>query len=196
MAGKVKEAINYGEESLRIGRLAPVQPALVNTLSNLGFAYTLEGRTDKASDCLHALRAWTEDSRSWALRTESAVAVAEIELAVGNECEALTVLAQVDSEVRPKSFSFVAQGSFDRLRAFLVYHRDGPEAALALARVQEERFRGRHPLAHLEAIGGLAWVERSIMGAYSRITEENLRLFDVLPIAGKRAIMVAQGFLE
>jgi tetratricopeptide (TPR) repeat protein len=196
MAGKVTEATKFGEESLRIGRLAPAQPALVNTLSNLGFAYVLEGRTGKASECLHALRSWMEDRRSWGVRAESAVAVAEIELAVGNRSEALSVLAQADREVRTKSFAFVAQGAFDRLGVLLAYHREGPDASLAFARAQELRFRGRHPFAHLEAISGLAWAERSAMGSYSKSTEADLRLFDTLPVAGKRAIMVAQGFLE
>jgi DNA-binding SARP family transcriptional activator/tetratricopeptide (TPR) repeat protein len=196
MAGRVTEATTFGEESLRIGRLAPAQPALVNTLSNLGFAYVLEGRTGKASECLHALRSWMEDRRSWGVRAESAVAVAEIELAVGNRSEALSVLAQADREVRTKSFAFVAQGAFDRLGVLLAYHREGPDASLAFARAQELRFRGRHPFAHLEAISGLAWAERSAMGSYSKSTEADLRLFDTLPVAGKRAIMVAQGFLE
>jgi tetratricopeptide (TPR) repeat protein len=196
MAGRVTDATSFGEESLRIGRLAPTQPGLVNTLSNLGFAYVLEGRPGKASDCLHSLRVWTEDCRSWAVRAESAVAVAEIELALGNRSEALTVIAQAESEVRPKSFSFVAQGAFDRLGVFLACHREGPEAALALARAHEARFRGKHPFAHLEAIGGLAWVERKVMGGYSQSTQANLRLFDGLPVAGKKAIMAIQGFLE
>jgi tetratricopeptide (TPR) repeat protein len=196
MSGDTEHAIPYGEESLRAGRVAPTQPTLVNTLSNLAFSYALSGHVKKTCDCLHLLRDWIQDRRSWTLTMECRVAIAEIELALGNRTEALTIVAEAQRETQQRNRVFAAQGAFERLTVLLAHHTDGPEAAMALSQALLARYRNRHILAYLEAVAGAAWAEKMLMGAYSEKIREELRLFDRYHAKGKRALIAAQGFLD
>ena len=120
---------------------------------------------------------------------------AEIELAMGNENEALMLIAKAEQDLQGRGYLFVSQGTLERLRVFLAYHAQGPEAAHLLVEEFMKRFKGRHQLAHLEVVAALAWIERKAGGKHSDTTEIELQLFDKLGAGGKRAILAAQGFL-
>jgi tetratricopeptide (TPR) repeat protein len=195
MGGEVEEAIRIGEESLTIGRRAPTQPGLQRTFAGLALAYILQGRTTEALECREWLRRWMQNGRSWAVKMEYSCEAAEIELAIGNEGEALRLIAQAEQQFQERGYLFINQGTLERLRVFLAYHTQGPDVASQLAEEFVSRFRSRHQLAYLEVVAAIAWIERKVTGNYSAATERELSLFEELRATGKRALLAAQGFL-
>jgi hypothetical protein len=78
---------------------------------------------------------------------------------------------------------------------FLKYHTEGPETARILAESSMRRFKDRHLIAYLEALAAFAWIERKASETHSAATSRELILFEKYGAQGKRAILVAQGFL-
>jgi tetratricopeptide (TPR) repeat protein len=195
MEGDLDRAIHEFERSLAIGRQAQAQPVLLWTWSSLALANLVQGRLSAATECLYALKHWIERGRSWAMNMEYYCGAAELELAMGNENEALMLIAKAEQDLQGRGYPFVSQGTLERLRVFFAYHAKGPEAAHLLAEEFMKRFKGRHQLAHLEVVAALAWIERKASGKHSDTTEIELQLFDKLGAGGKRAILAAQGFL-
>jgi DNA-binding SARP family transcriptional activator/tetratricopeptide (TPR) repeat protein len=196
MGGDFNKAVQDFQESLAIGKRAPAQPVLSWTWSSLALAHLVQDQRSSAIECLEALKHWMQSGRSWVMNMEYYCGAAEIELAIGNENEALRLISQAEQELQGRGYLFISQGTLERLRVFLAYHTQGPEAATSLAEEFMNRFRGHHQLAHLEAVAALAWIERKMTGRYSTATERELQLFDKHRAAGKRAILIAQGFLE
>jgi tetratricopeptide (TPR) repeat protein len=196
LGGEIDKAIQYGEDSLRIGRRAPAQPALLRTWSNLAFSYILGNKHDKARECLESMHRWMQEGRSWAINIEYYCECACIELALGNTVEALRLSGFAQQHSQGREFFFPNQGALERLMVFLTYHTKGAETAYQLAKDSLERFRNRHPLAQLDAVAAMAWTEMRINGRYSGATEGQLSLFETYRAFGKRALLVAQGFLR
>lgn len=196
MEGNTGAAIHNFEVSLLLGRQAPAQPSLVRVWSGLGSAYVLNGRTDKAIDCLESSRRWIQEGRSWAMNMEFFCEAAEIQLAIGNKDEALKLIADANQQSKEKGYVFINQGALEKLEIFLAYHTQGPESAKGLSDEFICRFRDRHELAHLEVVAAKAWIEMKMTGRYSKETTEELLLFEKYSAIGKRAILVAQGFLS
>jgi DNA-binding SARP family transcriptional activator/tetratricopeptide (TPR) repeat protein len=195
MGGQIEDAIRCGEESLTMGRRAPTQPGLLRTFSGLALAHILQGRTAAALEYLEALKRWMQDGRSWAVKMEYCCEAAEIELATGNEGEALKLIAQAEQQFQERGYLFINQGTLERLRVFLAYHTRGPDVAFQLASEFVSQFKDRHQLAYLEVVAALAWIERKATGVCSASTETELLLFEKQRASGKRAILAAQGFL-
>jgi len=193
--GDFEKAITEYERSLAIGKRAQAQPVLLWTWSSLALTSLVVGRRSAAIECQGALKHWMELGRSWVMNMEYSCEAAEIELALGNQGEALRLIAQAEQELQGRGYLFISQGSLERLRVFLAYHTHGPEAAQLMAEEFVKRFKGRHQLAHLETVVALAWVERKIMGGHSEATTKELLLFEKYRASGKRAILAAQGFL-
>jgi tetratricopeptide (TPR) repeat protein len=195
MGGEFNKAISDFEESLSIGKRASAQPVLLWTWSNLALAHMVLGQKGRALECFEALKRWMQNGRSWVMNMEYYCGAAEIELAIGNESEALKLVAQAEQELQGRGYLFISQGTLERLRVFLAYHTQGPYAARLLAEEFMNRFKGRHQLAHLETVAALAWIERKMTNEYSDATKRELQLFDKQRAVGKRAILAAQGFL-
>jgi tetratricopeptide (TPR) repeat protein len=196
IGGEIEKAVAHGEESLMVGKQAPTQPALLRTWSNLAFAYILSGRLERAKDCFQSWQRWNQDGRSWAINSEFYCESAAVELAFGNIAEALKLISQAEEGFHGRGSLFVNQGALERLRVFRTFYTKGAEVAHQLAKGFVERFRDRHLLAYLEAIAAQAWVERKISGKASEATEIEVQAFERLGATGKRAILVAQGFLD
>jgi DNA-binding SARP family transcriptional activator/tetratricopeptide (TPR) repeat protein len=195
IGGETDKAIACGEESLLVAKYAPAQPVLMKTFSNLTFAYILAGQLKKAMECVESWQRWIQDGRSWASNVEYCCELAEAELAFGNTTEALKLIVQAERGSKGVEFPFVTQGVLERLMVFLKYHTEGPEAAKILAESSMRRFKDRHLIAYLEAIVACAWIEGKTSGTYSATTSRELILFEKYGAEGKRAILVAQGFL-
>ncbi len=195
IGGEIEEAIAYGEESLLVGKQAPTQPALLRTWSNLASAYILSGSPERARDCFQSWQRWNQDGRSWAINCEFYCESASLELAFGNTAEALRLTSLAEQGFQGRGSMFVNQGVLERLMVFRTYHTTGAEVAHQLAKGFVERFRDRHLLAYLDAIASQAWVERKAAGKVSEATGIQVQAFERLGATGKRAILVAQGFL-
>jgi len=193
--GDIPTATSYFEESLAIGKRASTQPVLLRTWSGLAQAFVLQGRFDKALECLDSTKRWIEKGRSWAMNIEFCCEAAEIELAIGNKNEALKLVSQANQLFQERGYLFINQGAFERLSVFACFHSQGPLVAERLVGQYISRFKGRHQLAHLEVVAALAWVERMLIGDYTEATKQELLLFERHRALGKRAIFVAQGFL-
>ena len=196
MEGDVGAAIAFGEESLSVGKRAPAQPGLLRTWTNLGFAYLISGDVAKARNCFECWRRWIQDGRSWAARMEYWCDSASMELALGNTSEALALIAEAERASYGKDDLVVNQGAFERLRVLLAHHTKGADAARALAARFRRKFEGRHIVALTDAIAAAAWVEKKIEGGLSAKTQSELLIFEQYCLYGKRAVLVAQGFLD
>jgi DNA-binding SARP family transcriptional activator/tetratricopeptide (TPR) repeat protein len=195
ISGETDKAIACGEESLLVAKYAPAQPVLMKTFSNLTFAYILAGQTKRAMECVESWQSWIQDGRSWASNVECCCELAEVELAFGNTTEALKLIVQAERGFDGVEFPFVTQGVLERLMVFLKYHTEGPETARILAESSMRRFKDRHLIAYLEALAAFAWIERKASETHSAATSRELILFEKYGAQGKRAILVAQGFL-
>lgn len=195
LAGQIHDAVEYGEESLRIGKHAPTQPILLSTWTNLASAYLLAKRPDLVRECLESQRRWIAEGRSWACNVEYFCERACLELALGNKVEALRFGTLAEKQVQGREFISLNQGVLERVLVYVTCHSKGLQPARQLAYDSIERFRNRHLLAYLEAIASLAWIEMLGDGMYSETTQEGLALFEDHGLPGKVALLEAQGFL-
>lgn len=194
--GDFHEAIHEFGQSLDVGKRAQVHPGLLRTWSSLALTSLILGQRSAAIECQRALKHWIESGRSWAMNMDYYCETAEIELAMGNQGEALQLIAKAEQELQGRGSLFISQGTLERLRVFLAYHTQGAGAAQLMAEEFVKRFKGRHQLAHLETVAALAWAERKATGTCSKATEAELQLFDNYQAIGKRAVLAAQGFLD
>ncbi len=195
LCGVFDKAISLGEESLQVGQRAPVQPVLMKALLNLACAYQLTGSNAKFGQCLESLQDWIKQDRDWVSKVEYCWERAELELSLGNNDEALKLIATADREFQGRGYLSVTQGILERLRVFSTYYAKGPTIANRLAQESVSRFEGRHVIGYLETLAALAWSERKLYGAVTKETNQRLEIFDKVGARGKRASLTMQGFL-
>jgi hypothetical protein len=82
-----------------------------------------------------------------------------------------------------------------RLRIFKAGYMRNAAAACVMAEQAKERFRNRNLIFYLDALSAHAWAERRGHGRLSDQTQSELEVFDIPELAGKKAALVAQGFL-
>ena len=193
--GQFESGICAIEASLSVGALAPDRPVMAWVWSILALTHIVLGNRLKAIQYFDAMKKWVQSGRSWAMSMEYYCAAAEIELALGNEGEALKYVAKAEQELQGRRSPFISQGALERLRVFAAFHTQGPQAAKTLAVQFGDRYRGRHALAYLESVAATAWLERKTTGSRSPSVEADLRLFEECRAAGRYAILRAQGFL-
>jgi hypothetical protein len=68
-------------------------------------------------------------------------------------------------------------------------------SAYVMAEQAKEKFRNRNLMFYLDALSAHAWAERRAHGRLSDQTLSELELFDIPELAGRKAALIAQGFL-
>jgi hypothetical protein len=194
--GAYTEAIELGLRSVEYGRKALSQPYYVVSYINLAEAYVLSRQTSDALLWLEEARKWMERERNWQVQVTYLVESASLALMLGNVGHALDLIASVEQTARGREPALSDPSLYAKLTAFRAAHVDSDESAMAIASKARERFRERHPMHYLAALGTVAWLERRQTGRYTPETEKELELFDKLGAVGKRDILKAQGFLE
>ncbi len=196
MRGAYAEAIELGLRSVEYGRKALSQPDYVITYINLAEAYMLSRQTSDALLWLEEARKWMERERNWHVQITYLLESASFALMLGNVGHALDLTASVEQAARGREPALSDPSLYAKFTAFRAAHVDSDRSAMAIANKARERFRERHPMNYLNALGTVAWLERRQTGRYTPETEKELGLFDTLGAVGKRAILRAQGFLE
>jgi hypothetical protein len=82
-----------------------------------------------------------------------------------------------------------------KLEVLRSFHEDGLESAQRIALERKTFFESRVPSYYLDALATCAWLEKKNNGSYSAQTEEELRVFERWGAHGKKALLLAQGFL-
>ena len=194
--GEYDEAIRYGEMSSRMGASGSINnPLLIISYTNLVDAYVLTGREDEAAKCLERARGFLNSERRWRIRCTFLVESAAIAIILGNLGLALDTIVQIEGLARGREEAFPMPGPYWKLKFFRAAHLGAAEEALRSASLLGESFRTRCPFYYLDLLASKAWLERWIFGRQSDETEADLRIFEILQVPGRRALLVAQGFL-
>jgi DNA-binding SARP family transcriptional activator/tetratricopeptide (TPR) repeat protein len=194
--GDYTSAIHWGSESTKYGSRAVNQPDYALSWINLADAYMLTGQRERALACWEELREWMTRPRNWQIRVTYLLEGASFELMCGNVGEALDLVASAERACQGKERAYSDTSMFIKYKVFRTAHVKGNEAAWPMALEGLERFRDSHTLYYLNTLGVVAWLERRDGGHHSGETERALELFDKLGAHGRKALLVAQGFLR
>jgi hypothetical protein len=113
----------------------------------------------------------------------------------GDASGALKTITAMEELMWGRERATPEMGLVERLRIFKAGHLKGASVAFAMAESAKQRFRRRNPLYYLDAVSAYAWAERQAHGTVSQETRDELRLLDMPELAGKKAALLAQGFL-
>ncbi|HEV2669767.1 MAG TPA: tetratricopeptide repeat protein, partial [Gemmatimonadales bacterium] len=193
--GHYEEAIQLGCRSIDLGMRNINQPELVISYANLGDAYFLAGDRERSSECLERAKQWIETHDDWYMTVAFLFEVASRALATGNVALALNTKREIDVMTGQSPQLHMQGGLALKLEALRALHEQGPEMAREFAYERRSFFKERVPLFYLDALAVCAWLEKMSGGRYSVETEEELKLFEICGAPGRRALLVAQGFL-
>jgi tetratricopeptide (TPR) repeat protein len=194
--GEYDESIRYGEMSVAWTAISSrSNPVLAINHLNLVDAYILTGRQDKAFECIEATEALLGPKPRWRMRCGLATERAALALAQGNLNLALDLISQLEDLARGREDAFPLPGSIWKLRLFRAAHVGSAHEALASALRVGAILRTKCPFYYLDVLAVRAWLERRIFGRHSGETEAELSIFGTMHVPGKRALLVAQGFL-
>ena len=188
-------AMRYGELSVELGERSGSQPFLVAAYTNLVDVHLLLGNRDKALDCYAKARDWALADRSWFVRTTFLMQTAGLALAMDNKGLALKSIVELEGAARDRERALSNRGLYNGLRAFRIAHECGFDDAMVATEAALEQLRNRNPLLYLETLAAKAWLETQTLGRPCEKTEDDLRLFDLLGIPGRRDLLVIEGFL-
>jgi tetratricopeptide (TPR) repeat protein len=194
--GDFVKAIQHALESIALGRRALNQPSLVNAYLNLAELYALTGDTEKETGAFDSAEALLSKGQTWWTRVDFALHSASSALIHGNISLALECVAEAEKLASGRESAAQDAGVLQKFRAFRSFHEQGPEEALSIAHEAMGWFRGRNHLYYYTALAVSAWTERMMEGDYSSETAQELQSFDHRPIRGRKALFVAQGFLN
>ena len=194
--GEYTKAILYGLRSIEWGNRALNQPRLGTSYTNLAEAYMLTGDSGKALECLEQASVWIKRQANWRSRFEFLLESAGVALMMGNLTSALDLIAAAEREAWGRERAVPSLFPLDKFKIFRAAHTAGSESAFAIAAGARDKYRDRQVLNYLDAVAATAWLEKRTFGCYSADTQKGLGLFDTLAVPGKRAQLVAQGFLS
>jgi tetratricopeptide (TPR) repeat protein len=194
--GDFAKAIQYALESIALGRRALNQPSLVTAYLNLAELYALTGDTEKETGAFDSAEALLSKGQTWWTRVDFALHSASSALIHGNISLALEYVAEAEKLASGRECAAQDAGVLQKFRAFRSFHERGPEEALSIAHEAMGWFRGRNHLYYYTALVVSAWTERKMVGDYLSETAQELQSFDHRPIRGRKALFVAQGFLN
>ncbi len=196
LTGRFDDAVRFGRLSIEVGAALESHPRMLSSYMNLAEAYVLSGERDRARECMEQAREWVRVQRSWRANIEYLCESANMALVVGNTAFALDCIQGLDAAVAGREGAVPEAGMFQKLRVFRLAHTAGVEEAYSVATAQLHRFRGRHPLYHLEVLAAVAWLEKLKDGTVSAETKAELGLFEELEATGLWRAVSAQGFVE
>ncbi len=193
--GHYKSATEFGELGVKLGSRALNQPLLAISFLNLATTYLLDGQRSRAVECIDCGHISNRGERSWGATVEFLLLSASVALTMGNLPSALELAVSAQKAAWSKERAVPNAGLFDKLKILSTAHLCSPDAALILAQRARDKYRDHHTLYYFDALACNAWLEKRILGGYTTETERELEDFTKLGAAGKRAILVAQGFL-
>jgi tetratricopeptide (TPR) repeat protein len=193
--GEYDEAIRYGQMSVAWAATNARSPVLGGTHTNLVDAYVLTGREDKALQCLESAEALLGPRPRWRDRCAIVTSRAAMALVQGNLNLALDLISQMEDLARGREDAFPLPGPWWKLKLFRAAHLGPMNEALASASKVAEILRDKCPFHYLDVLAVKAWLERQIFGRQTEETDTGLSLFRTLQVPGKKALLVAQGFL-
>jgi tetratricopeptide (TPR) repeat protein len=196
--GKYDDAIRYGEMSVAWAATnSRRNPVLGGTHTNLADVYVLIGRADKALQCIEAAEGALGSTRPrWRDRCAIVTSRAALALVQGNLNLALDLIGQIEGLARGREDAFPQPGPMWKLKLFRSAHLGSAKEALASASNVGKILRAKCPFDYLDVLAVKAWLERQVHGRYTAQTEAELQIFETLEAKGKRALLVAQGFLS
>jgi DNA-binding SARP family transcriptional activator/tetratricopeptide (TPR) repeat protein len=194
--GDYADAIRYGELSVALGVASSRNyPVLVTSYTNLADAYVLSGRNERALECMESAAVSLGPERRWKIRCAFLLETAAFALIQGNLQLALDLAAQVEALGRGREDAMPMPGPYWKLRIFRAAHLGNAEEASSLAGTIGTFFSERCPYYYLDILGVKAWLEQRSTGQMRPQTEQELCTFEAIGAPGKRALLVAQGFL-
>jgi tetratricopeptide (TPR) repeat protein len=194
--GNYAGSIEAGRYSIQAALRERSQPRLATTYTNLAEAYMLSGDLSNAFTSMESARKLVEVERSWRARVLFLGESANYALLTGNTPVALERIGTLEKLIWRRERAAPDQGLMERLRIFRAGHLKGAAAACSMAEQAKERFRNRNQLYYLDALSAHAWAEKRARGIIGAQTQSELELFDMPELAGKKATLIAQGFLS
>jgi len=193
--GDYAGSIEFGQRSIAAALRGSSQPRIWATYTNVAEAYILSGDVPKALECIQAAGRLVGAERSWRARVGFLSDSANLWLMIGNNALALDTIAEMERVAEGRERAAPDIGQMERLRIFRVGHTRDATSCCEMAKLTKERFRDKHPIFYLDALGAQAWAETRACGKLTRETETELKVFELGQLAGKRAALRAQGFL-
>jgi len=192
-AGSYEEALSIGNHAVDRGIRVPNQPLMVTAYGNMIDAYVLTGRVEQARSCLNTAKEWFRQERSFYARQALLIEELSLALMTGSVDEFMETFEIMESESRGQSPHFLHRAVISKYAA----RRDaivgkGKEAMDRLTRLTTV-FRRDFPLAYLETLAAIAWLEAFTNGN-SPSKPELLRLLELYDLRGRRATLQMEGF--
>jgi DNA-binding SARP family transcriptional activator/tetratricopeptide (TPR) repeat protein len=194
--GEYEKAIRFGEMSVACGtRGATNNPILIIGYTNLADAFVLSGRTPEAVQCMEKAARWLNSERTWKVRCAFLASEAAFALTQGNDALALDVITQIERFAHGREDAFPLPGAYWKLKLYRAAHIGAADEALAVASRVGADLRAKCPFYYLDVLAVKAWLERRVLGRQTEQTDAELEIFETLQVKGKKALLVAQGFL-
>ena len=194
--GEYDEAIRYGRLSTEwAGKGSLSNPLLVISHMNLVDAYALTGRQDEAAQCLERARGSLNSERRWRIHCAFLVEAAAFAIILGNVGLALDTIAQIEGLARGRENAFPMPGPYWKLKFYRAAHLGGAADALSSASSLGESLRMKCPFYYFDVLAARAWLERQVLGLQTDYTNSELSTLETAQVPGKRALLIAQGFL-
>ena len=193
--GLYDDAIRWGEESVCLGE-ASKSNALQMAYSSLVDPYLLIGKQSEAVACMEKARAWLGPRRRWKFHCAFVMGNASFAMMQGNIAMALDLIGQLDGLTRGREDAVPIPGSYWKFKIFKEVQLGRLEEAQQLVRKSTSLLRDKSPLNYFDVLASRAWLELRTQGAYSSQTIRELEEFEEVGALGRRALLVAQGFLD
>jgi DNA-binding SARP family transcriptional activator len=183
-------------QAIELAKKALNQPEIMTVYLNLAEIHALRKEPDLSTKAFAAANILLERPQTWAARVTFALEGASLALMGGNTRLALEYVGEAERLAQGNDRAAHDASALLKFRVLRITHEHGPDRALAVAEEAKSWFRGRHQLYYYNVLAASAWAERLAKGRYSPETTRELEAFEKLPIQGKKAMLLAQGFLE
>lgn len=193
--GLYGEAIWWGERAVSLGEASKCN-ALQMSYSNLVDPYLLTGRENDAIACMDKAREWLGPRRRWKFHCGFLMGNASFALMQGNTALALDLIGQLEGLARGREDAVPIPGSYWKLRIFKEAQMGRMEEAHQLVRKSTVLLRDHCPLFYFDVLAAKAWLEIRAHGHYGPETVRELGAFEEIGAGGRRALLIAQGFLS
>jgi hypothetical protein len=155
----------------------------------------LSGDMLKGVECIEAATSVVEGERSWSDHVSFLSNTANLALLTGNVAQALEKIAAMERITWGRERAAPDLGLVERLKIFKLGHTRDSALACIVAEQAMARFRNRNLMFYLDALSAYAWAERRAHGRVSEETQRELEVFDLPELTGRKAALMAQGFL-